>query len=98
MAKKKTSQQPAPVKDKPQAPAQDQARTAAPARVTTVSLTTCLVSVVVALALGLCIGSMLPDGVLIFFTVRIFRNLAVRKKIKHVLIGHVALNSFDDFF
>ena len=60
MAKKKTSQQPAPVKDKPQAPAQDQARTAAPARVTTVSLTTCLVSVVVALALGLCIGSMLP--------------------------------------
>lgn len=59
MAKKKTSQQPAPVKDKPQAPAQDQARTAAPARVTTVSLTTCLVSVV-ALALGLCIGSMLP--------------------------------------
>ena len=31
MAKKKTSQQPAPVKDKPQAPAQDQARTAAPA-------------------------------------------------------------------
>lgn len=60
MAKKKTSQQPAPVKDKPQAPAQDQAQTAAPARVTTVSLTTCLVSVVVALALGLCIGSMLP--------------------------------------
>ena len=60
MAKKKTSQQPAPVKDKPQAPVQDQARTAAPARVTTVSLTTCLVSVVVALALGLCIGSMLP--------------------------------------
>ena len=46
MAKKKTSQQPAPVKDKPQAPAQDQAQTAAPARVTTVSLTTCLVSVV----------------------------------------------------
>ena len=31
MAKKKTSQQPAPVKDKPQAPAQDQAQTAAPA-------------------------------------------------------------------
>ena len=59
MAKKKTSQQPAPVKDKPQAPAQGQARTAAQARVTTVSLTTCLVSVVVALALGLCIGSML---------------------------------------
>ena len=28
MAKKKTSQQPAPVKDKPQAPAQDQARIA----------------------------------------------------------------------
>ena len=42
MAKKKTSQQPAPVKDKPQAPVQDQAQTAAPARVTTVSLTTCL--------------------------------------------------------
>ena len=60
MAKKKTSQQPAPVKDKPQAPVQEQAQTAAPARVTTVSLTTCLVSVVVALALGLCIGSMLP--------------------------------------
>ena len=46
MAKKKTSQQPAPVKDKPQAPAQDLARTAAPARVTTVSLTTCLVTAV----------------------------------------------------
>ena len=46
MAKKKTSQQPAPVKDKPQAPVQDQAQMAAPARVTTVSLTTCLVSVV----------------------------------------------------
>ena len=61
MAKKKTSQQPAPAKDTPQAPAQDQAQATAPARITTVSLTTCLVSVVVALALGLCIGSMLPD-------------------------------------
>ena len=60
MAKKKTSQQPAPARPQAQAPAQDQARAAAPARVTTVSLTTCLVSVVVARALGLCIGSMLP--------------------------------------
>lgn len=61
MAKKKTSQQPAPAKAPTPAPAPRQE--AAPARVTTVSLTTCLICVVVALALGLCIGSMLP-GVL----------------------------------
>lgn len=59
MAKKKTSTQAAPAAAPAPASAPDQTRTA-PARGTTVSLGACMLGMAAALALGLCIGSMLP--------------------------------------